>query len=423
MNQTLFSSVSKKHCQILIVGAGPAGMSAAKAAAESGQKVIMIDDNPVPGGQIWRDGANVTLPPLAVKYRQHLAALSNVEILSGSKIIAPGGSQSVIYENMSGCGEIYYQSLIICSGAREILLPFPGWTLPGVIGAGGLQAMIKGGLQLQNQRIVIAGSGPLLLAVATSVNQAGGNIAGLFEQTSWRALFSFAFTLWHWPTKFYQALTSFNSAYRANSYVLEALGDKQIEAVRIQQGTTEKIIPCDRLACGFGLEPNTDLGQLLGCRLESRALAVDERQQSSVENIYAAGECSGIGGGELSLVEGAIAGYSATQQYQRAEELIKQRQKWQHFANKIIQTFPLRDELKTLARPDTLICRCEDVPFSMLEPHTNWRQAKLNSRCGMGACQGKICATAAYHLLGWQTPPPRIPLSPVRVQSLTNEEK
>lgn len=405
-------------CDVLIIGAGPAGMAAALAAGESQQRIVMLDDNPRPGGQIWRDGPAVGLPTIAQHYRQAIAALEHFTLLSGTKVVAQSGPQQLLYENAQGCGTIDYQRLILCCGARELLLPFPGWTLPGVTGAGGLQAQIKNGLSLQGERVVIAGSGPLLLAVADSVTKAGGNVALLAEQTSLTSLARFASGLWHWPAKVRQSLRLINRRYRPNSYVLEALGQQRLTAVRVQQGGQIRTIDCDRLACGFGLVANIESAMLLGCRIENTAIAVDEWQQTSVANLYAAGECTGVGGSELALAEGAIAGYAASGNIVRAQALLAKRRQWQRFATAVSKTFVLNPALKTLSAADTFLCRCEDVTLGQIEDQAAWTSAKLNSRCGMGACQGKICATAAHHLFDWPIPQPRVPLTPVRIETL-----
>jgi NADPH-dependent 2,4-dienoyl-CoA reductase/sulfur reductase-like enzyme len=213
-------------------------------------------------------------------------------------------------------------------------------------------------------------------------------------------------------------LTLFDRHYRTGTHVLAALGSTRLEGVRLKQQGKIVELECDRLACGFGLIPNTQLGQALGCELAEQALAVDAWQTTSRADHYAAGECTGFGGSELALVEGAIAGHAAVGDATAARALWPRRARWQGFAKALNNAFTLDPQLKSLAQADTLVCRCEDVPYSALTGHTNWREAKLASRCGMGACQGRVCGGALQHLFGWQPSAPRPPFSPARIETL-----
>lgn len=165
------SSSTVLRCDVLVIGAGPAGLATAQAAIQGQQSVILIDDNPRAGGQIWRQGPFHTLPPIAKRYLS-VTSEDALIYLPGCKVIAVD-NQCVIVETASWHRIVHYQRIILCTGAKEKLLPFPGWTLPGVTGAGGLQALIKSGLPMTGERVVIAGSGPLLLAVAETVKKSG----------------------------------------------------------------------------------------------------------------------------------------------------------------------------------------------------------------------------------------------------------
>ncbi|HZN08310.1 MAG TPA: hypothetical protein VFB65_16050, partial [Pyrinomonadaceae bacterium] len=180
-------------------------------------------------------------------------------------------------------------------------------------------------------------------------------------------------------------------------------------------------VACDYLACGFHLVPNLELAELLGCDIRNGAVSVDEFQQTTVPGIYSAGESTGIGGLELSIVEGEIAGLSAAGNRDEATRLFSTRAKHRRFADLLNRTFALRDELKSLAQPDTIVCRCEDVVFDRLRAHDSWRAAKLQTRCGMGPCQGRICGSAVEFLFGWTPESVRPPILPVRVESLLSE--
>ncbi|MDO7898784.1 NAD(P)/FAD-dependent oxidoreductase [Pseudomonas citrulli] len=403
---------------LLIIGAGPAGMSAALAAASSGVRIVVLDDNPLPGGQIWRDGPQANLPTEARRLRDRLRACDNVRCYPGTRVIARAADKTLLVEDAERGWQIRYDRLILCTGARELLLPFPGWTLPGVTGAGGLQALIKGGLPVRGERLVIAGSGPLLLASAATAKHQGAQVLRVAEQASRTSVLGFAAQLPRWPNKWLQAFSLFDAQYRTGSHVLEALGRERLEGVRLSQRGKTVELACDRLACGFGLIPNIQLGQALGCAVQDQALVVDTWQATTLPGHYAAGECTGFGGSERALVEGAIAGHAAVGNTAAAQRLWPRRARWQAFARALNQAFTLNASLKTLARPDTLVCRCEDVPYRELLGHENWREAKLASRCGMGACQGRVCGAALEHLFGWAPPTPRPPFSPARVETL-----
>jgi NADPH-dependent 2,4-dienoyl-CoA reductase/sulfur reductase-like enzyme len=313
---------------LLIIGGGPAGMAAALAAANSGVRIVLLDDNPTPGGQIWRDGPQAHLPVEARRMRERLLACANVHCHTATRVIASAADKTLLVENAEQGWLISYDRLILCTGARELLLPFPGWTLPGVTGAGGLQALIKGGLPVRGERLVIAGSGPLLLASAATARHHGAQVLRIAEQARRTAVMGFAMQLPRWPGKSWQALSLFDARYRTGTHVLEALGRDTLEGVRLlQQGQTVELA-CDRLACGFGLIPNTQLGQALGCELTGQALAVDAWQATTRRDHYAAGECTGFGGSELALVEGAIAGHAAVGDTAAAERLWARRGRW-----------------------------------------------------------------------------------------------
>ncbi|KWH41124.1 FAD/NAD(P)-binding oxidoreductase [Burkholderia stagnalis] len=402
---------------VAIVGAGPAGLSAAQAALRGGASVAIVDDNPRAGGQIWRQGPGVAAPPAAAE-RFAVLRHPNVWHLAATRIVAESGPGTLLLEDDERGLLLEYRALILCCGARELLLPFPGWALPGVTGAGGLQALIKHGLDVRGQRTVIAGSGPLLLASAATARERGAQVLHVLEQAAWADVAGFGAGLWRWPSKLAQAARLITSVYRGDAHVVEAFGGTRLEGVRIRQGGREFEVACDRLACGFGLVPNTALPSHLGCRIENGAVAVDAHQRTSRAGHFAAGECTGVGGSELAMVEGEIAGCAATGQTARLAELIARRARWQAFADAVRERFAIREAVRTLARPDTLVCRCEDVRYDALVNEAGWTAAKLQSRCGMGACQGRVCGAAAQALFGWTPPAPRSPLVPARVGTL-----
>jgi NADPH-dependent 2,4-dienoyl-CoA reductase/sulfur reductase-like enzyme len=397
---------------VVVVGAGPAGLASARRAAESGAAVTIIDDNTQPGGQIWRGAA--------AEGRHWLGA--KVSWILGAQVFDAPRPGSIALEFADGTArELEYSKLILATGARERFLPFPGWTLPNVMGAGGLQALAKSGLPIEGKKVVVAGSGPLLLAVASYLHQHGADVRLIAEQARPLDLMRFGFALARYPRKAREAARMRASLlgipYRAACWPVAALGSEKLESVTLRVRGRSWTEPCDYLACGFGLVPNTEMAALLECRVD-QSVTVDEYQRTTVDDIYCAGEATGIGGLELSLVEGEIAGFAAAGREDQARRRFAERAAHRRFATALEGAFALRAELRVLPRPDTLLCRCEDVTWERVRACEGWREAKLHTRCGMGPCQGRVCGAATEFLLGWKTESVRPPVFPVRIGNL-----
>lgn len=411
---------------ILIIGAGPAGLNAARVAAQAGAKVGIVDDNALPGGQIWRQGPQHRAEGRAREAIDAMQRSTSVTYLSGTRVVQALGAGRLLVEDATRGFTIGYGKLIVATGARERFLPYPGWTLPGVTGAGGLQALVKGGMPVRGERIVIAGTGPLLWAAAVTAREQGAQIAAIVEQAPAQAVRGFAASLVHTPAKLVQAARMrFDlraTPYLCGAHVSAALGDGKLSQVTVQQGSKQTQIECDRLACAYGLVPNTVLGTALGCRIDETqgvaVIVVDDLQATTQPDIYAAGESTGVGGMELAALEGRIAAHAALGNVAQARALFPERERYRRFAARMHTAFALDPQLRNLATPDTVLCRCEDVRFADAAQHRSWRDAKLHTRCGMGPCQGKICGEAAAFCLGWARNGPRPPFSPARIGTL-----
>lgn len=412
-----------KEFDVLVVGAGPAGMAAATCAAESGSRAGIVDDNPAVGGQIWR-GETIDQAPEAKSWAQRLRA-ARVETICGTRVFGQSQAGCLLAEQCDDLCELRYKKLILATGARERFLPFPGWTLPNVLGAGGLQALVKSGLSIQGKRVVIAGTGPLLLAVASYLHKYGAEILMICEQRHWAPLARFGLGLLRHPQKVQQAMSLRRELagipLAMNCWPIEAIGKDALEQVIIRHGAKTETIACDYLACGFHLVPNTELAELLGCRSRDGYVHVDDFQKTSQPDIFCAGEPTGIGGLDLAIVEGQIAGLASAGNKDAAIHLFKQRKAMQSFANALDKTFAVRPELRELPSAETTVCRCEDVSYSQLKPYDSWRSAKLHTRCGMGPCQGRICGSATQFLFNWRSDSVRPPVFPARLENLTVE--
>ena len=176
--------------------------------------------------------------------------------------------------------------------------------------------------------------------------------------------------------------------YRSGTWVQSASGDGRLQSIQLSTGRATWALDCDALGLGFGLLPNTELAQMLGCQLtDDGAIAVDAGMATNLPGVYAAGECAGIGGVDKSVAEGSLAAHSMlgrTGASRRRKGALK-------FADHLQRHFSLRPEVLKLAATSTTVCRCEDISLGQLRAHSDWREAKLQTRCGMGACQGRIC--------------------------------
>ncbi|ASL47429.1 Hydrogen cyanide synthase subunit HcnB [Burkholderia sp. AD24] len=440
------------HFDVVVVGAGPAGLKAACAAARDGATVALLDDNPRAGGQIWRQGPAHPPPAPLDNLLTRLSGQNHVTYLPSTRVVAPLGSRGLLLESAEHGGvSISYRRLILATGTRERLLPFAGWTLPGVSGAGALQALIKGGMPVRGERIVIAGSGPLLIAALATARAAGAHVVAVVEQASAFDVARFGMSLLAEPAKLRQAVEMTRGfvglRYWTGSVIREAHGDGCVEQVTIRRGRQDVTLACERVACGFGLVPNVTLAQALGCAIDDAGgIVVDDEQRTSVDGVLAAGECTGVGGAELAIVEGEIAGLCASGdcghdagkrgEYDAAnlaaatatatatataaamKALYAQRARWRRFGRRVATAFALQAAARTPPVDATLLCRCEDVSVGEVRACADWRDAKLHTRCGMGACQGRICGAAANLYFGWPATAPRPPFSPARIDTL-----
>lgn len=414
---------------IVVVGAGPAGLAAATAAAGAARTVAVLDDNPRVGGQIWRAGAGKLARDRARERAVAAFEASGAELLAGRQVVdatvSPGTVQSWV-ASQQRLESFRFESLILATGARERFLPFPGWTLPGVFGAGGLQALVRGGYDVRGKRVVVAGTGPLLLAVAAHLKQDGAEVVAIAEQAPAGQLAGFATSLLLRPGKIVQGMQLraelASVPYRTGCWIVAAEGSDAVAAVRLTDGSRTWTERCDLVACGFHLVPNTELASLLGCRVTETGVEVNAEQQTSVAGVYCAGEPTGVAGVDAASLQGTIAGLAATGRSAAAAQLNSKRDAEAKFGRAMTRAFALRPEVLNLAAPDTIVCRCEDVRFGNLQgkilPRRGWTDAKLQTRCGMGPCQGRICGPALEALFGWRNASVRPPVFPVPIAAL-----
>ncbi|MGE5234314.1 MAG: FAD-dependent oxidoreductase [Acidobacteriota bacterium] len=408
-----------RNVDVAVVGAGPAGIAAACRAAEAGARVLVLDENPGAGGQIWR-GPAAGAPAEARRWLERFARCG--ADLSTETRVVEGRAGFLLAERGQEPLRIRAGKIVLATGARELFLPFPGWTLPGVLGVGGAQALVKGGASVRGRRAIVAGSGPLLLPAAAALRRAGARVLAVCEQAPRFEVRRFVRALLAHPGRLREALgyrLAFPLArYRLGTWVAGARGARAVEEALLTDGARMWTVDCDLLACSYGLVPATELARLIGCDVVHGKVIAGDDQETTVPGVYCAGEPTGIGGAERALLEGQIAGLAAVGRAAEADELRRGRDRLEPFVQALGDVFTPRSELRQVPDATTLVCRCEDVRFGRLCGQAGPRAAKLATRVGMGACQGRVCGAALQVLMGWQIDTVRSPVEPATLATL-----
>ncbi|GAA2658432.1 FAD-dependent oxidoreductase [Streptomyces vastus] len=468
------SSMAEGAPHVAVVGAGPAGLAAAVAAAARGVRVTLIDSAAEAGGQFYRQpaaGLGARRPQALhhqwrtwERLRDGLAAHSaggRITHLTDHHVwFVERGLQSDGFTVHALLGPeqeqpvaVHADAVLLATGGYEKVLPFPGWTLPGVVTAGGAQAMLKSGLVLPGRVVVVAGTGPLLMPVAVGLAAAGAEVAALVEAADPKVFVRHARALAGHPAKLAEGaryaaeLARHRVRVRVHHTVVAAHGSDRVEAVTVAaldgdgcvRPGSERRIPCDTLAVGHGMLPHTDLAEALGCRLDGPGVAVDDEQRTDVPGVWAAGETTGIGGAVLSLAEGRIAGLSIaarlnsrTPDARSYEAAAKARTGLREFFAVLGTVYDPPAHWTEQVTDDTVVCRCEEVPASAIRQAAgelgagDVRTVKLLTRAGMGWCQGRMCGPAVAGLAGCEFQPSRRPFArpvPLGVLAGTNFDR
>lgn len=445
--------------RLAVVGAGPAGLAAALAAAARGVQVTLVDAADQAGGQFYRQPAAAlgARRPQALHHQwrtwerlrdgleRHRAA-GRITHLTDHHVWcvardSPSGAFAV-HALLGPAQEdgvtVRADAVLLATGGYERVLPFPGWTLPGVVTAGGAQAMLKGGLVLPGRTVVVAGTGPLLLPVAAGLAAAGARVAALVESAGPGALLHRAPALAAQPGKLAEGAEYAARLLRhgvrtlPRHTVVAAHGADRLEAVTVaalgrdghpRPGSARRI-PCDTLAVGHGMLPHTDLAETLGCTLSGTAVRVDAEQRTDVPGVWAAGEATGVGGAALALAEGHIAGRSAAARLRGTAPdpggwaaAARARTRLRAFAAALDAVYAPPAGWADRIPDETVVCRCEEVTAGEVRGAVgslgagDLRTVKLLTRAGMGWCQGRMCAPAVAGLTGCPLDPGRRPFA------------
>lgn len=446
-------------CDVLVVGAGPAGLAAAAAARECGADVICIDLFARAGGQYHMQPAAADGPfhdaPQVAQGREaiaHCEALG-VRMLLEAEIFWAEPGFTVFAHQKDAAIAVRARTVVAATGGMERPLPFEGWTLPGVISAGAAQRLVKANGTPPGKNIVLAGTGPFLFAVADTFAKAGVPLRAYVERQ--KASFGTVDLFISHPSRLIEALGLLRSlrmtgARRHTGHgIIAALGKERVEAVRVaplgKDGLPDKtqaftIENVDCLCVGHGFQPVIDFTSLLkAAHRHDTALggwycATDPRTQATdVAGLFAAGETAGIGGFRPARLSGRLAGLHAARAAGRTLPPVDMA-KLQHemgrardFARMLAGLFPFPAQIADALPDHELVCRCEDVSQAQIkaaiaEGASDVFSVKLWTRAGMGPCQGRICGSGLAHLVARETGKdaaeagynrPHMPLRPV----------
>ena len=425
-----------RNYDLVVIGAGPAGMAAATTAASQGLKVALVDEQRQAGGQIYRNIGSPVLSDERVLgpdyyYGRELArkfSEANVDYLTNATVWEV--SKNHLCLSIDGESQrIGFTRVLIATGAQERPVPFPGWTTPGVMTCGAAQIMLKTSGLAPSGPLVIAGSGPLLLLVACQLSRAGIEIAALLDTTpkeNYRAALKHlpgALRGWRYLLKGTRLIAELRrKGVKPLNGVsqLNAIADEngKLTSVRFRHNGTEQTVACSSLLVHQGVVPNVQLTRSLGAEHSWDELqqcwrpTLDEFGETSIPNIYVAGDNAGIGGALVAELQGQLVATRIAMQAGQlsAEAFAQMSSALQTQIEQQLAIRPFLDQLYTPApeflRPsdETVVCRCEEVTAGEIRNLAKTgcagpNQAKAFSRAGMGPCQGRLCGLTVSQLM------------------------
>jgi NADPH-dependent 2,4-dienoyl-CoA reductase/sulfur reductase-like enzyme len=457
----------------VVVGGGPAGLAAARTAARHGVHVLVVDENPELGGQYYRQMPGTFRAPQPDAFGKEseegrrlideVRALG-VELRLGAAVWGIFDQRIVALATQEETERIAAETLILAPGAYDRPVPFPGWTLPGVITAGGAQNLMKGYRVLPGHRVLIAGSGPLLLVVAHYLLRGGAHVVAVCEASPMRHLWRYSVRMlphlnflqqgYHYQREIKDAGVPFLTGH----VLRRALGTTEVTGAVVCRcdhqwrplGGPERHFDVDTVVVGYGFVSSLELSRLAGCehRYEREFggyVPVRSREmESTVPGVFVVGDGAGVAGSAVALEEGHMAGLVVANRLGRlldrqySREASRARGRLLHLAGfrRVMDSlYRFGPGLYTLAEEQTTLCRCEEVPVAeALEAvrdgagHVN--EVKAWTRIGMGRCQGRMCGPALAHLIARATSKPvteagvftpRPPAKPVPLAALAHE--
>lgn len=457
--------------KIVIVGAGPAGMSAAIELAELGIHTTVIEEAPKAGGVIYRGAWRKTadMPHLDEKLTSAMEQLQNdyrskasfIELKTHTKVLGPLGSNRLLVTHDNKLSEVEYDHLLLSTGCQERSIPFPGWQLPGVMLLGAIQLQLKSGLVRPGNKVVIAGSGPLLLLVACQLHKAGCQVEAIYEAAKLSSIAKETLAMLNRPQQVLDGLSimwylkQHNITLQYGWGLVKAKGMNQLNEVTVApydenwQPDHSKTIThtVDTLGVGYGFASRSQLASLIGVNTQYDHMSgviplVDDWQRSSQENIFCAGDGVKVAGADAAVLEGKIAAKAIAYEVGKlglanAEKYISALRRQLSRLYRFRQAFDNAGfrELGLLSLPeeDTIICRCEQVKKKVIDEAISQGcrdivTLKMRTRVTMGDCQGKTCSHYCYDRLKKEglnqdhgLVRPRFPLDPIPFAALEEE--
>ena len=425
--------------ELAIVGGGPAGLSAAAEAARAGVSSLVLDENASLGGQIFRQpllGSKIIeekkLGKELVEGKRVIEQLAEfkdkIDVWTGSLVWGYFNDNRLAVMRNGHLDLVKADQIVVATGAYDRPVPFPGWTLPGVFTAGCAQVMVKNQAVLPGARFLLAGTGPLQLALAHQLLENGAKLVAVVEAMSVIRLWRYLDRLLRQPGllwdgfKFLATLKLHQVPFIQSHVILRASGSEEVEKATIAAVDknsqpipgTEQTFDVDAICVGYGLVPNTDLTRLCGCiheYLPERGGWVprcNENMESSVRGIFVAGDACGVAGFRVALEQGKLAGIYAANNLgyvdraiadKLADPIRRKLKTLQSFQSAIGEFYCVRPGIHDLPNDDTMICRCEEVSLNEIRGAIRSGAAipddiKRRTRAGMGYCQGRMCSPA-----------------------------
>ncbi|MEV6880825.1 NAD(P)/FAD-dependent oxidoreductase [Streptomyces sp. NPDC051135] len=469
-----------ERTDLVVVGAGPAGLAAAVTALNGGLRVVLVDSGAAVGGQYWRhppEHARAAVPTddlhHGLRTYRALCEASAAHRAAGRLDLRPEHHAWCAVREGDGFAihavdrreaprenavVLRAPRLLVATGAHDRALPFPGWDLPGVLTVGGLQALLKGGGVTAGRRVALGGTGPFLLPVAAGLAARGVEVVAVCEAAHPRAWLRHPGPLLRNPGKWTEgagyaaALLRHRIPVRPRTAIVGADGDERVTSVRIAslmpdgrpRPGTRRRVEVDAVGVGWGFVPRLDLLVPLGCALTDSAdgnavAAVDAGQRTTVPGVYAAGETCGVGGAALAVHEGRLAAESVLADSgaarapagrrpanRRAAAVRSAVARHRAFARAMALAHPVPPAWPSWLCDDTVVCRCEEVTAGAVlaaraAGARDHRQVKQLTRAGMGWCQGRMCGPAVHCLTAPERayePAERLVATPVTLGSL-----